>query len=99
MPASRLVEILRPVQSLLIIIVSQMIDAQKTDSNSKNLMLNPKPYKTLTPHLWHCVQVCRQLSEGSRRATHFYELDVQVKGYETLEKSLVCYPVPLKPKC
>ena len=39
------------------------------------------------------MQVCRQLSEGSQRATHFYELDVQVKGYATLEKSLVRFLV------
>ena len=34
-------------------------------------------------------QVCHQLSEGSKRETNFYELDVQVKGLSNLEDSLV----------
>ena len=39
------------------------------------------------------AQACQQRSEGSRRITHFYELDVQVKGMATLEHSLVRPPV------
>ena len=35
------------------------------------------------------LQRCGKLSEGSKRETHFYELDVQVKGFSTLEESLV----------
>ena len=34
-------------------------------------------------------RACGQLSEGSRRSTGFYELDVQVKGSPTLEMGLV----------
>ena len=35
------------------------------------------------------LQACGRLSEGSSRATHFYELEVQVKGAILLEESLV----------
>ena len=35
------------------------------------------------------LQSCGQLSEGSGRATNFYELDAQVKGMTSLEQSLV----------
>jgi len=38
------------------------------------------------------AQACRRRSEGSARATHFYELDVQVKGMGSLEGSLVRRP-------
>ena len=41
---------------------------------------------------WAHAQACQQRSEGSRRVTHFYELDVQVKGMATLERSLVRLP-------
>ena len=35
------------------------------------------------------LQSCGQLSEGSGRATNFYELDAQVRGMTSLEQSLV----------
>ena len=35
------------------------------------------------------LQACGRLSEGSSRATHFYELEAQVKGASSLEESLV----------
>lgn len=35
------------------------------------------------------LQTCHQLSEGSKRETQFYELDLQVKGASSLEESLV----------
>ena len=35
------------------------------------------------------MQNCHQLSEGSKRETHFYELDIQVKGVSSLEESVV----------
>ena len=35
------------------------------------------------------LQTCGRLSEGSSRATNFYELEVQVKGASLLEESLV----------
>lgn len=35
------------------------------------------------------LQECKKKSEGSARLTHFYELDVQVKGLSDLEISLV----------
>lgn len=35
------------------------------------------------------LQACGRLSEGSSRATQFYELEVQVKGATFLEESLV----------
>ena len=35
------------------------------------------------------MQNCHQLSESSKRETHFYELDIQVKGFSSLEESLV----------
>ena len=34
-------------------------------------------------------QTCGRLSEGSSRATNFYELEAQVKGASSLEESLV----------
>ena len=45
------------------------------------------------------AQTCQQRSEGSRRITHFYELDVQVKGMATLERSLVRLPPRLRFGC
>ena len=38
------------------------------------------------------VQTCGRLSEGSKRATNFYELEAQVKGTSSLEESLVSLP-------
>lgn len=35
------------------------------------------------------LQTCGRLSEGSSRATNFYELEAQVKGASSLEESLV----------
>ena len=35
------------------------------------------------------LQACGRLSEGSKRATNFYELEAQVKGASSLEESLV----------
>ena len=37
-------------------------------------------------------KACGRLSEGSHRATGFYELDVQVQGAPTLELALVRPP-------
>lgn len=45
-------------------------------------------YKTRVP-LCSPVQRFGRLSEGSKRETHLYELDIQVKGFSTLEESLV----------
>lgn len=46
------------------------------------------------------LQSCGQLSEGSGRATNFYELDAQVKGMPTLEASLVGQRFcPIKERC
>ena len=41
-------------------------------------------------HEW--LQTCGCLSEGSKRATNFYELEAQVKGGSSLEESLVSMP-------
>ena len=38
------------------------------------------------------MQTCGRLSEGSKRATNFYELEAQVKGASSLEESLVSLP-------
>ena len=38
------------------------------------------------------LQACGRASEGSKRETGFYELDVQVKGVPSLEDSLVRKP-------
>ena len=38
------------------------------------------------------LQTCGCLSEGSKRATNFYELEAQVKGGSSLEESLVSLP-------
>ena len=35
------------------------------------------------------LQACGRASQGSNRATHFYELDIQVKRSPALEESLV----------
>ena len=35
------------------------------------------------------MQTCGRLSEGSKRATNFYELEAQVKSASSLEESLV----------
>lgn len=34
-------------------------------------------------------QACGRASQGSNRETHFYELDIQVKGSPALDHSLV----------
>lgn len=44
-------------------------------------------------HAW--LQTCGCLSEGSKRATNFYELEAQVKGGSSLEESLVSIPSPI----
>ena len=38
------------------------------------------------------LQTCGRLSEGSKRATNFYELEAQVKSASSLEESLVSRP-------
>ena len=38
------------------------------------------------------MQTCGRLSEGSKRATNFYELEAQVKSASSLEESLVSLP-------
>ena len=54
-----------------------------------------KPYFA-TQQCILAVQECGQRSQGSNRDTHFYELDIQVKGSPALEMSLVSnsYAVP-----
>ena len=40
-------------------------------------------------NLFISMQTCGRLSEGSKRATNFYELEAQVKSASSLEESLV----------
>ena len=50
--------------------------------------LVPQLFRGTSAYETRC-RACGQLSEGSRRSTGFYELDVQVKGSPTLEMGLV----------
>lgn len=61
----------------------------KTGAGSFPLLItDTAKQKATQPHAFQ-LQACLRLSKSSDRETSFYELDLQVKGFVTLEDSLV----------